>query len=66
MCDCIDKVNAKLATRNTRLVEAIVFGNRKAPTIMLQTEVVEKKRGAKPVSMFLTHCPFCGEEYPQD
>lgn len=62
-CNCIDTVNAKLADRNTRLTEAIVFGARKAPTIMLQTEVVEKKRGAKPVAMFLSFCPFCGEKY---
>lgn len=64
-CNCIETVNAKLAERNTRLTEAIVFGGArsKMPTIMLQTEVIEKKRGAKPTSMFLTFCPFCGEKY---
>jgi len=63
-CDCITTVNAKLAERNTRLTEALVFGRRaEMPTIMLQTEVIEKKRGAKPTSMFLTYCPFCGTKY---
>lgn len=65
MCDCIKDVNAKLADRNTRLTEALVLGNRSAPTIMLQTEVIERKRGAKPISMFLSYCPFCGEKYPE-
>jgi hypothetical protein len=63
-CDCITTVNAKLAERNTRLTEALVFGRRaELPTIMLQTEVIEKKRGARPTSMFLTYCPFCGTKY---
>jgi hypothetical protein len=66
-CDCISTVNAKLAERNTRLTEAIVFGRRsELPTIMLQTEVIEKKRGAKPASMFLNFCPFCGTKYETD
>lgn len=63
-CDCISTVNATLAERNTRLTEAIVFGRRSdRPTIMLQTEVIEKKRGARPASMFLSFCPFCGTKY---
>lgn len=65
MCNCIQDINEKLASRNTRLTEALVFGNRSAPTIMLQTEVIEKKRGAKAVGVFLSYCPFCGEKYPE-
>ena len=65
MCDCIKNVDEKLAERNARLTQALVFGNRAAPTIMLQTKVIEKKRGAKPVGMFLCYCPFCGEKYPE-
>lgn len=66
-CDCITTVNTHLAEHNTRLTEAIVFGRRsELPTIMLQTEVIEKKRGAKPTSMFLTFCPFCGLKYEAD
>lgn len=63
-CNCITNIDAKLAERNTRLTQAIVFGRRaELTTIMLQTEVIEKKRGAKPTSMFLTYCPFCGTKY---
>lgn len=65
MCDCIKEVDEKLAERNTRLTQAIVFGKHSGQTIMLQTEVVEKKRGARPTSVFLSYCPFCGEKYPE-
>lgn len=61
-CNCIDVVDAKLAERNTRLVRAITlrpFGTR----LMIATEIIEKKRGARAVGMFPTFCPFCGVEY---
>lgn len=65
MCDCIKKVDEKLAERNTRLTQAIVCGNHSAPTIMLQTEIMEKKRGARATTVLLSYCPFCGEKYPE-
>lgn len=61
-CNCIDVVDAKLAERNTRLVQAITlrpFGTR----LMIATEIIEKKRGARAVGMFPTFSPFCGVEY---
>ena len=63
MCDCIEKVNGLLADRNTRLKEPIVFGNRPGPNLMIETEIIEKKRGARVTSMFASYCPFCGEKY---
>jgi hypothetical protein len=64
-CDCVDRIDEKLAERNTRLTRAIVFADRgNNPNIMLQTEQIEKGRGKqKAVSMFLTYCPFCGLKY---
>ncbi|SFD72693.1 hypothetical protein SAMN05428997_14615 [Bosea sp. CRIB-10] len=61
-CNCIDVVDAKLAERNTRLVRAITlrpFGTH----LMIATEIIEKKRGARAVGMFPTFCPFCGVAY---
>lgn len=61
-CNCIDVVDAKLAEHNTRLVRAITlrpFGTR----LMIATEIIEKKRGARAVGMFPTFCPFCGVAY---
>lgn len=66
-CSCIETVNEKLATRNTRLTQAIMFGPADHPGLMLETEQVERGRGkAKVVGMFLTYCPFCGVKYKED
>jgi hypothetical protein len=63
-CNCIDTVNEKLASRNTRLTQALVFGDCQHDGLMLETEQVETGRGKqKAVSMFLTFCPFCGTKY---
>lgn len=61
-CTCIETVDAKLAEHNTRLVQAITlrpFGTR----LMIATEIIEKKRGARAMGMFPTFCPFCGVAY---
>ncbi len=58
-CSCIEIVDAELAQYNTRLAKALVF--RPSHTrLMIETEIVEKKRGARPLTMFPTFCPFCG------
>nr|WP_245281151.1 hypothetical protein [Methylobacterium sp. ZNC0032] len=63
-CNCAEDVDTKLAEHNTRLLRALVFrppGER----LIIETEIVEKKRGARPVSMFPSFCPFCGTKYPE-
>ncbi|KAA0684566.1 hypothetical protein DTW90_36110 [Neorhizobium sp. P12A] len=70
-CNCIETVNEKLATRNTRLVLPIVFrpvGSPDMPDkVMVCTEQVEKGRGKeKAVGMFSTYCPFRGVKYAED
>lgn len=66
-CKCIETVNEKLASRNTRLSQAIMFGEAKHPGLMIETHQIEKGRGKpKAVSMFLTYCPFCGTKYGED
>lgn len=63
-CKCAETVNSKLVEHNTRLTQAIVFGDRDDDCLMLVTEQIEKGRGKpKAVSMFLTYCPFCGTKY---
>lgn len=66
MCDCANKVDEKLATRNTRLTRALMFRDtgEHGPNLLLQTEQIETGRGKqKAASMFLNYCPFCGEKY---
>lgn len=61
-CNCIEIVDAKLAERNTRLVQALTLRPFRS-RLMIATEIIEKKRGARAVGMFPTFCPFCGVEY---
>lgn len=64
VCNCIAEVNAKLAERNTKLTESIVIsGGTMDLCLLICTEVVEKKRGAKALLVQPSHCPFCGERY---
>lgn len=64
MCNCIEEVNATLAAsgRNTKLSQAITF-RPPGSSLMIETEVIEKKRGSRPVVAFASYCPFCGEKY---
>lgn len=65
-CECVEMVNTKLETRNTRLAQAMIFGTYEHDGLMLETEQIEKGRGkAKAVTMFLTFCPFCGRKYQE-
>lgn len=64
MCDCSDVISAKLKTENTRLVMTLTrHGNAPAAYPAIQTELINRKRGAKPVVVVPKFCPFCGEEY---
>ena len=62
-CDCIDKAGPTLALKNSKMEIAISFsGQRNRPII--QTSVLQKKRGARPTMLVATYCPFCGTKYP--
>lgn len=61
MCDCIAKTNVFLAEHNSRITIPI-FGP-KLPFVM--TEKVDAKKRGKLAFMFASHCPFCGEKFPE-
>jgi hypothetical protein len=63
MCDCIKQVNDLLATKNTRLSQAYNLSGSKNPLLMIKTEKLDDSKRQKPVKMFASFCPFCGEEY---
>lgn len=60
MCNCMKEIDAKLAPTNTRIEKVITFSP-SGLRLRIATEVIEKKRGARPVILFASFCPFCGE-----
>lgn len=61
MCDCIERVDAKLAEHNSK-IELPWFGPQLPRLITMKKDA--KIRG-KPVGIFATFCPFCGVKYQQ-
>ena len=60
-CECIDRVDAMLAERNTRIQFPIMLGVDQTRRPMIVTEQIQTGRGKKKaVGMFATFCPFCG------
>jgi len=66
-CECVEKINAMLKTRNTRLYQAFTLGaDDVGDRLLLRTEQIETGRGKeKATGMFLTYCPFCGRKYKE-
>ncbi len=63
-CNCVEMINEKLAARNTRLSQALMFDDSPSDGLMRETEQIETGRGKpKAVTMFLSYCPFCGSKY---
>jgi hypothetical protein len=66
-CECLNRIDGKLADggHNTKLDRTFVLsGPRAGMYPVIQTKLVEKKRGAKPLAVVPTFCPFCGVKYP--
>lgn len=65
-CDCIELTNKALAEHNTELGLNFQINRQTGGIttyIAIHTTIVEKKRGARPVSILPTFCPFCGTRY---
>jgi hypothetical protein len=66
-CDCIARVDAMLAERNTRIKLPLILQSGdwdNTPMPMIVTEQIETGRGKKKaVGMFASFCPFCGVSY---
>ncbi len=66
-CKCIDKVNEKLAQRNTRLALTITLNQSLSAYPSIATEQIETGRGKpKAIGMIPSYCPFCGASYQRE
>lgn len=64
MCDCIKTTNEALEEKHNSILVTNMFGKPERCTI--GTAVLRPKRGARPVIMLATFCPFCGEKYAKE
>lgn len=68
-CNCIDLTNEALRPHNTHLGLAFQISRNTggiSTTIGIETELIEKKRGAKPMRILASFCPFCGTAYARE
>lgn len=61
MCDCIKRVNAKLADYNG-VLETNLLAN--PQRVVLSTTKITS-RGKRPPIFEASYCPFCGEKYKE-
>ena len=70
-CDCIEDMNKRLAEHNNRLAVTLQFRPEAERTVgyaypTIQCEILEKKRGQRPMVVLPKFCPWCCTEYHSD
>lgn len=59
--DCIARINEQLAEHNSRISVAFSISEPARDLIKISTTKVDEKKRSKPINLFATFCPFCGE-----
>jgi len=71
-CDCIQRIDEKLAEQNFALDTSFLLGKNlslTAVTLSISThwkDPDKKVRGKKPPTIVVTFCPFCGKKANPD
>lgn len=63
MCDCIDRVDAKLMADHGAHLDVNINLDGGPTTVAIRTRLIEQRRGQRPPFIVATFCPFCGEKY---
>lgn len=70
MCNCHLLVDQQLEEKgsNTRLDIPLVFHQGQVSTHIVSITTCKRdiKKREKPIKVFATYCPFCGEKYPKN
>lgn len=65
-CDCVEKMDAKLADHNTKLDLTLCFPRDNSPAFVrprVATMKIESRVRKGPALAIPTFCPFCGTPY---
>ncbi len=60
--DCVQRVNEKLREHNTQLHTAYSLTDPMRELIHIKTTKLDPTQRGRPLSLFATYCPFCGEK----
>lgn len=66
MCKCLDTIDQKLASLNTKIDWAFMINPKTGKTasrVHIATAKVDKKKRRGPAVLICAYCPFCGESF---
>lgn len=72
MCDCIKQINESfkssknIVAQNTKIGHVHKFElpkNNNTESVMIVTEKINSQLRIKPITLFASYCPFCGQKY---
>lgn len=64
MCDCIRTIDKLLADKGTNTQLVVGLSLKDGPSLAtITTRKLDPSLRGKPVIMYATYCPFCGQKY---
>ena len=64
MCNCIEEMNKELEKQNMNTKLELAFGMKGViKKVLICVVKLDDKIKKKPIKLFATYCPFCGQKY---